>query len=218
LQEDTKGLPPPSTERALCFKRAISQKHKARKKPARRAVALDGGDAEARSRLAIALNTRGDHQGAQAEAERALAISPNLADAHGALGVVLTYSGRPKEGLAALKTCIRLDPRAPSLVLRLGHEAVALYFCREYAAAIEAARQAIRSFPDRPGSYLVLAAALGQMGRTAEAKEALEKAIAIAPALFDSYVRGHVLKRYPGVRSEDHAHLMEGLRKAGWVG
>jgi adenylate cyclase len=78
---------------------------------ARRAVALDGGDAEARSRLAIALNTHGDHQGAQAEAERALAISPNLADAHGALGVVLTYSGRPTEGLAALKTCIRLDPR-----------------------------------------------------------------------------------------------------------
>jgi adenylate cyclase len=51
---------------------------------ARRAVALDGGDAEARARLAIALFSRGDHQGAQAEAERALTISPNLADAHGA--------------------------------------------------------------------------------------------------------------------------------------
>src|SRR4029077_16970027 len=73
---------------------------------ARRAVALDGGDAEARSRLALALNWRGDHQGAQAEAERALAICPNLADARRALGVVLIYSGRPKEGLAA-KTCIR---------------------------------------------------------------------------------------------------------------
>ena len=103
-------------------------------------------------------------------------------------------------------------------MLRLFHIAVALYFCREYAAAVEAARQAIRSFPDHPRSYLVLAAALGQMGRTAEAKEALEKAIAIAPALFDSWVRGHVLKRHPAVRPEDHAHLMEGLRKAGWVG
>ena len=216
MQEDTKGLPPPSTERALCFKRAISQKHKARKKPARRAVALDGGDAEARSRLAIALNTRGDHQGAQAEAERALAISPNLADAHGALGVVLTYSGRPTEGLAALKTCIRLDPRAPSLVYRLSQIAVALYFCREYAAAVEAARQAIRSFPDRPGSYLVLAAALGQMGRTAEAKEALEKAIAIAPERFDNFVCGYVRRRHPGLRPEDHSHMLEGLRKAGW--
>ena len=185
---------------------------------ARRAVALDGGDAEARSRLAIALNSRGDYQGAQAEAERALAISPNLADAHGALGVVLTYSGRPKEGLATLKTCIRLDPRAPSLVLRLGQIAVALYFCREYAAAVEAARQAIRSFPDRPRYYPILAAALGQMGRTAEAKDALEKAIAIAPAGFDSWVRGYVLERHPGLRPEDHAHMLEGLGKAGWVG
>jgi adenylate cyclase len=178
---------------------------------ARRAVALDGGDAEARSRLAIALNSRGDRQGAQAEAERALAISPNLADAHGALGVVLTFSGRPKEGLAALKTCIRLDPRAPTLVLRLGQVALALYFCREYAAAVEAARQAIRSFPDRLGFYRVLAAALGQMGRTTEAKEALEKATAIAPERFDRFVR----ERHPGLRPEDHAHMLEGLRKAG---
>jgi adenylate cyclase len=72
--------------------------------------------------------------------------------------------------------------------------AVDLYFCREYAAAVEAARQAIRSYPDRPSSYCVLAAAFGQMGRTAEAKEALEKAIAIGPAAFDAYVRG----RSPG--------------------
>ena len=54
--------------------------------------------------------------------------------------------------------------RAPSLVLRLGQVAVALYFCREYAAAVEAARQAIRSFPDHPRSYRVLAAALGPDG------------------------------------------------------
>src|SRR5262249_34438553 len=84
----------------------------------RGAVALDGDDAEARPRLAIALQSRGDYQGGQAEAERALSISPNLADAHGALGVVLTFSGRPKEGLAALKICVRLDPRTPSLVHR----------------------------------------------------------------------------------------------------
>jgi adenylate cyclase len=70
---------------------------------ARRAVALDGDDAEARSRLAIALQSRGDYQGGQAEAERAPVISPNLADAHEALGVVLTFSGRPEEGLASLK-------------------------------------------------------------------------------------------------------------------
>jgi len=205
-----------SPSRVMSQTRDPAETQSAQEAAARRAVALDGGDAEARSRLAIALNSRGDHQGAQAEAERALAISPNLADAHGALGVVLTYSGRPKEGLAALKTCIRLDPRAPSLVLRLGQVAVALYYCHEYAAAVEAARQAIRSYPDRQGYYLLLAEALGQLSRTAEAKEALEKAIAIAPERFDNFVCGYVRRRHPGLRPEDHSHMLEGLRKAGW--
>ena len=49
-------------------------------------------------------------------------------------------------------------------------------------------------------------------------KEALEKAITIAPAQFDGFVRGYVLERHPGLRPEDHAHMLEGLRKAGWVG
>jgi adenylate cyclase len=197
---------------AMFLTRNLTEALSAEEALARRAVALDGEDAEARSRLAIALQSRGDYQGGQAEAERALVISPNLADAHGALGVVLTFSGRPEEGLAALKTCVRLDPRAPSLVYRLYQIALALYFCREYEAAAEAARQGIRSYPDRPGSYRVLAAALGQLGRTAEAKEALEQAIAIAPAHVDADIRG----RLPGVRPEDHTRILEGLRKAGW--
>ena len=52
--------------------------------------------------------------------------------------------------------------------------------------------------------------------RSAEAKEALAKAIAIAPERFDSFVRGYVRRRDPGLRPEDHAHMLEGLRKAGW--
>ena len=46
---------------------------------ARRAVALDGADAEARSLLSNALWRRADYEGALAEAERALGITPNLA-------------------------------------------------------------------------------------------------------------------------------------------
>ena len=179
---------------------------------ARRAVALDGGDAEAHSRLALALVARGDHQGARAQAERALALCPNLAAAHGALGVALAYSGQPKEGLAALKTCIRLDPRDPSLVNRLNQEALAHYFCRDYEATVEAAERAIRSFPDFASPYRWLAAALGELGRIAEAKEALEKAIMLSPASFDFQVR----ERPPWFRPEDHAHMLDGLRKAGW--
>jgi adenylate cyclase len=49
---------------------------------ARRAVSLDGADAEARSCLGWALQARGELEGALVEIERALAMSPNLALAH----------------------------------------------------------------------------------------------------------------------------------------
>ena len=181
---------------------------------ARRSVALDGADAEGRSRLAHALRRRGDYAGGLAEVERALALSPNLADAHAIKGSILIFSGRLTEGVEALERSIRLDPRDPRSESRLLQIALALYFLRNYEAAVDAANEAIRSYPDFPNPYRWLAAALGQLDRTAEAKEALEKAIAIAPAAFDMYVRDRV----PWMRPADHAHMLEGLRKAGWQG
>jgi adenylate cyclase len=85
---------------------------------ARRAVSLDGADAEARSGLGWALQARGELEGALVEIERALAMSPNLAVAHWQRGATLIFSGRPKEGLDALETCIRLDPRDPFMSVR----------------------------------------------------------------------------------------------------
>src|SRR5467141_4040607 len=85
---------------------------------------------------------------------------------------------------------------------------------RVTAQLVEAAEQAIRANPDFPVSRFWLPAALGQLGRTAEAREALEKAIAIGPRLFDVYVRQQVAP----FRPEDYAHMLEGMRKAGWNG
>jgi len=179
---------------------------------ARQAIALDGADAGAHAQLGTALYRRGDYEGGRFEAERALAISPNLAGARSVLGQTLIFSGRPEEGVTVLRTSIRLDPRGPGLGTRLMQIALGLYLCRKYEDAVEAAKQAIRSYPNIPNTYRWLAAALGQMGQTAEANEALQKAIAIAPAQFDMYVRGRV----PWMRPEDHAHMLEGLCKAGW--
>ena len=49
------------------------------------------------------------------------------------------------------------------------------------------------------------------MGRTEEAKKALEKANPIAPRSFGMHVRGRV----PWARPEDWADILEGLRKPG---
>jgi adenylate cyclase len=89
--------------------------------------------------------------------------------------------------------------------------AVGLYLCRDYETSVATAQRLIRSYPDHALIYRLLAAALGQLGGVKEAKQALEKAIAIAPSGFQSYVRN----RPPWMRSEDHAHMLEGLHKAG---
>ena len=178
---------------------------------ARRAVALDGADAEARSALAHTLWRRGDYEGALAEAERALATAPNLALAHHEVGATLIHSGRPEEGLAAIERSARLDPSIKHSAGTMSQLAMGFYLCRDYEAAIAAAKGAIREHPEYPNTYRWLAAALGQVGRIEEAKEALEKAIAVAPAAFEMYVR----QRVPWHRPEDYAHMLEGLRKAG---
>jgi adenylate cyclase len=189
--------------------RGLSEALRSAEVLARQAVALDGADAEARSLLATALRRRGDHEGSLAEATRALAISPNLAGAHAAIGATLISMGRSKEGVPALERSIRLDPRRSAV--RFNQIALALYFTGQYDAAVDAANRAIRSSPDYPNPYRWLAAALGQLGRIEEAKQALEKAIATAPGSFRMYVR----ERAPWRRPEDHAHMLEGLRKAG---
>ncbi len=182
--------------------------------PARQAVALDPANSEARSMLGAALFRRGDYRGALAEAKRALAISPSLALGHGVVGSVLVFSGHPKRGLAPLERSIRLDPRAPRRVIRLNQIAIGLYFSREYDAAVKMAKQVIRESPEYPPGNRWLAAALGQLGRMDEAKQALEKAIAVAPASFDMFAR----QGTPWIRPKDHAHMVEGLKKAGWRG
>ncbi|MBV9374971.1 MAG: tetratricopeptide repeat protein [Alphaproteobacteria bacterium] len=89
--------------------------------------------------------------------------------------------------------------------------ACGLYLSGKYEAAVEVAKRVVRLNPDYPLPYRWLAAALGQLGRTEDAKNALEKAIAAGPASFGLYVR-----RVPWHRPEDHAHMLKGLRKAGW--
>ena len=179
---------------------------------ARRAVALDDADAEVRACLSRVLWIRGDYVGAQAEAEQALFISPNLASAHAELGAALIFSGRRADGAATLEKSIRLDPRDPRSATRVHVMAIGAYLSGNYDAALRTFERAIHLYPDYPLSYRWRAATLGQLGRPEEAREALDKAVAIAPATFETLVRN----RAPFVRPDDYAHMLEGLRKAGW--
>jgi adenylate cyclase len=178
---------------------------------AKRAIALDPLDATGHKSMALGLLVRADRDGALAAARQALAISPSYATAWQVLGTVLIFSGAPRDGLDALRKAMRLDPYDPVHYLRLAHVVSAHYFLREYDAAIEAAKEALRHYPDFPWLRGLLPAALAQAGRADEAARALQDSITHFPRSFD-YMR----QRVSWYRPDDFAHVLEGLRKAGW--
>jgi adenylate cyclase len=181
---------------------------------ARTAVALDPDNAMGHATLAWALDHQGELGLAQEEADIAVSLNPNDPYAQMSKGRILVFSGRMTEAQELLTTALRLDPHGPTAPAVLHHFGIGSYFQRDYSAAEANTRRAIRTFPDFPRPYPVLAAALGQLERTDEARAALEAAIAVSP----SYFRTITGTRMAYYRPEDHEHLLDGLRKAGWQG
>ena len=182
---------------------------------ARQSLAFDANDAGAHAAAGWVSLTRGDLNAALEAAERALALSPNHAGAHRIKGQCLVFSGAHREGYEMLQTYFRLNPYDPRNWEALHVIALAHYLDADYLGAVDAANRAIRANSSQRLSYRWLAAALGQLGRKHEASEVLKRLAAmIAPSPLDDSLRGF----YPWQRREDHDHMLDGLRKAGWRG
>jgi adenylate cyclase len=179
---------------------------------ARKAIALDPEDAGAIGALSWSLKGQGQSEAALEQAEHAILVNPNHIGGYLAKGHTLALSGRAVEAQQPLLTALRLSPRDALSVHVLRILMVAHYFSGEYAEAASVARRAIRDYPGSGGLYRWFAAALGQLGRADEARHALQQAI--AHPTFEFFVRS----RPPFFRPEDHEHLFDGLRKAGWQG
>ncbi len=181
---------------------------------ARRAVEYDPNDADALSTLANAAFLAGDRQEACKWASLADACGANSAWVNGIKGALLAMSGNASEGRDAMRTALRLNPHDSRNSRFASTIAASYYLEHDYVAAIEAAKWAITGYPGHPNSYRWLAASLGQLGRVDEAREALRQAMDVSRTGFDLHVRS----RPPWFLPEQHAHMLEGLRKAGWEG
>jgi adenylate cyclase len=178
---------------------------------ARKAVELDPGDADAQAALAGTLMNQGDADNAEAIARQALAINPNCAWARYVMGLVLIFAGRTTEGRDALGVFERVSPRDGAIAAAHSIIGISYYFERDYERCVEAARRQLSAHPGYTLTYRWLAAALGQLGRTEEARAALA---AVSLGEFDVYVRNRV----PWMRPQDYENMLDGLRKAGWQG
>ena len=201
-------------ESGLFVKRPLVEGLRMAADEARKAVEIDPTDAEALAYRAFAVGIAGDFARGFDHVERALSINPNCVLAYRAKGWLLMNSGRPTEGREAILFAMRIDPRSTLDVVPQSHIVETYYMECDYESAVATARRLMADRPDHPWPYRWMAAALGQLGRTAEARDVLDRAIATAPDAFHLFVR----QRVPWTRQVDYDHMLDGLRKAGWQG
>jgi adenylate cyclase len=180
---------------------------------ARTAVLLDEKDSMAHAVLSFMQERCGDWESAIAEGRAAVSLNPNSVWSMVAMGHALGWGGYQKEGVEYLRRALRASPHDPLTWLCTFWIGIFSYFSREYAASVDSMNKVIQA---RPGfAQRWRAAALGQLGRMAEAKEALELSISIMSSeVFERLA----CRRPPWTRPEDYDHYIEGLRKAGWTG
>jgi adenylate cyclase len=181
---------------------------------ARGAIEIDADDAEAQATLALTTSLTGNLQAAMEQASLALAINPNSAWGHSVKGTIMVFLKRPSAGRELLSMALRLSPRGPGSGLPLNGIAMSYYFERDYPNALKAAGDIVARYPKLSHAYRYVAVSLAQLGRVDEARDALRQAIEVSPQAFDLFVRSCP----PWLAPDDHEHMLDGLRKAGWQG
>ena len=138
------------------------------------ALALDDNDSDVHRILAALNLVREDHEKAAHHQERALALNPHYDLVVVQQGELLTWLGRPEEGIEWIKKAMRLNPYHPERFW--SHLGRACYCAEKYAAAAEAFSRITR--PDHT-HHAFLAATFAQMGNgvaaAAHAAETLKR-------------------------------------------
>jgi tetratricopeptide (TPR) repeat protein len=153
----------------------------------------------------------GQLEDAVAECERSLEINPNFWLAVARLGACLALRGRPQESIEACQLALRLNPRDPYNYWRQSYIALAHLLAAEYEAALQESKRVARSRPHLQ-SCIIWAAAAAALGKSEEARTAVERCVAQRSDLRV----GNVVPDIIGLaRDEDREPLMGLLRKAG---
>ncbi len=180
-------------------------------KAAKRAVELDGDDANAHVALGKIYSLMLNHDAAEAEHKIALGLNPSLADAHYNLGGALVHTGKAREAIPYIETAIRLSPHDDVIGPFHVRLAMAHLFLGNHEEAAELAQKAVRLRGTRWLGYATLVSALGYLGRAEDAKMAMKELMDAQPQASISRV-----KEYMPVSDTDCMdHMLDGLRKAG---
>ena len=170
------------------------------------ALALDENDSDVHRIFAAIQLVNRDYDKAMHHQERALALNPNDDLIVVQKGELLTWLGRPEEGIDWINKAMRRNPYHPERFW--GHLGRAYYAARRYADAVEAFNRI--NAPD-VAVHAALAAAHARLGDDAAADLHAQEVLHLEP---DFTADGHLASLHYKLAS-DRAHHREGLLKAG---
>ena len=175
---------------------------------AQKALEIDQECVVAHSVLARAYTVQQRYDLGLAESERALQLNPNDAEVLAARSAVLLWTGDIEGSVAAGEVAMRLNGNlGPEPALNLG---IAYLLSRRYADAVKLLEGARTRYPIYPTLDFPLAGAYAELGRDAEAADALEQGKRKNPYLdlagFGTRFQDPALKR----------RLDQTMRKAGF--
>jgi tetratricopeptide (TPR) repeat protein len=151
-----------------------------------------------------------------AECEHALELDRNLAYAQDTIGLGKIFIGRAEEAEAHVAEALRLSPRDTMAYVWMAHVGVANNHLGSWEQAVAWCRRSIEANQNYSFAYLMLAAALAQLGRLDEARSAAKAGLALDPAFAVSRARAHwtAMSDNPTYLARTEA-ILEAMRKAG---
>ena len=182
-----------------------------------KALALDPDYSVARNQMGWVRLGQGRDAEAVPEFEHGLALDPSDPDADSGLGWVHLRLGQFDKSVEYFDKCISMSPSDPGLAYFYAGKMSANFALKRYDQAIEQGRQSIAINP----SYIfyvhtILVAALALTDHDAEAREALERYLALpttAPKTIAA-VRAHIVSQH-WIPADPSERIYDGLRKAG---
>ena len=189
-----------------------------------RALAVDPNFANAHDAKSWIFEIQQQTDDAVAEEERAIALNPALIDSVASLSIDYEILGQFEKSNEYLDRAIRLSPRDSLLNTRYGIKANNYLALKQYDQAIDWARRAIAVDPNNlqvPHAHADLIAALELTGREREAREALQRYLALPLVGLKTISAWKAWKAtYTNEHSDPHYvefwdQQIDGLRKAG---
>lgn len=178
---------------------------------ARRAVAADPHDSNARFVLGVAHSNQGRLREGIAELAEAVRLNPSHVFAHANLGQALNFLDRPEEGLAEVDLALRLNPNDPRRFMWLPYRAASHYLAGRHRECLASCQEALEANPEYPLAVRYMAAALGQLGLAAQAAPLL----VVLRRIDGSFAGTEAVWRRLFVPTAAE-RLLEGLRRAGF--